>query len=271
MTPLTIDKILETTTAPNAFVDELQAYAIASYAVRHPLLSEIAEGRFSDLAGAIRRFLSEYYFYSRRFTQALGATLAALDDPEHRAWLNGNMAEESGVLERDHEQPLRDHGIDPEWVKAPHPLLFRRSLQAMSLTTDEILSRVPLVCTSTWVESFLAICRHGGQAQAVGALGIGTEGVVAVMYSQLLRGIKRAWPSMTARERVFFDLHALVDDDHAGILRRIAVDLARTREGRRDLAVGTNKALAVRGVFFDELQVVLHADEPRTRDERVAP
>lgn len=269
MTKVTLDKLLEMTDSPGAFVDQLQAYAIESRAVRHPLLSEIAEGGFSDLTSTIRRFLSEYYFYSRRFTQALGATLAALEEPDHRAWLSGNMAEESGVIEPEHERSLREHDIDPEWVKTAHPVLFRRCLQAMGLSPEEILARVPLVCTSTWVDSFVSICRHGGQAQAVGALGLGTEGVVAVMYRQLLHGIKRAWPSMKVRDRVFFDLHALVDDDHAGILRQIAVDLARTLEGRRELAIGTNKALAARAVFFDELQIVLHADA-RQRDERVS-
>lgn len=269
MTPVTLDELLAMTSSPDAFVDILQSYAIESRAVRHSLLSEIAEGDLVDLASVIRRFLSEYYFYSRRFTQALGATLAALEAPEHRALLTGNMAEESGFIAPEHERLLREQGIDPEWVKAPHPVLFQRCLRAMGLAPEEIISRAPLICTSTWIESFLAICRHGGQAQAIGALGLGTEGVVAVMYHRLLHGIRRAWPRMKVHDRVFFDLHALVDDDHAGILRQVAVELACSREGRRELAIGTNKALAARAVFFDELQVILYAGA-RQREEKVA-
>jgi len=124
MTHLTLDELVAMTSSAGAYVDMLQAYALESRAVRHPLLADVADGNFFDLQTAIRRFLGQYYFYSRRFTQALGATLAALDIPDHRAMLVGNMAEESGFIDPEHERTLLEHGIDPEWVKFAHPLLF---------------------------------------------------------------------------------------------------------------------------------------------------
>ena len=81
----------------------------------------------------------------------------------------------------------------------------------------------------------------------------GTEGIVAVMYRKILRGIAIAWPNISPRDRVFFDLHAVVDDDHAHTLRNIAVDFADSPEGRRELAVGAFRALAIRDAFFNEM------------------
>lgn len=270
MTPLTVDQILREPSTPAAFVERLQALAEASRAANHPLLRAIGEGDFDDLRFAIRQFVGEYYFYSRRFTQALGAVMSSLDAPEHRAWLTGNTAEEAGVLDEGHERELREAGIDPEFVKAPHPELFKRFLRAAGLSPDDLARAMPLVATASWVETFLAICRHGGQEQAVGALGMATEGIVGRMYRYVLAGIKRAWPDMPLKDRVFFDLHAMVDDDHADVLRRIAVALARTPEGRRQLALGTVKALHARATFFDEVLAHLRAGAFETYHERVA-
>lgn len=267
---LHVDHLLHENLTPTAFVERLQSFAEASRAANHPLLRAIAEGDFDDLRGAIREFVGEYYFYSRRFTQALGAVMSSLDEPEHRAWLTGNTAEEAGMLDAAHERELAEAGIDPDFVKAPHPELFRRFLRAAGLSPDDLARRTPLVSTSSWVETFLSICRHGGQEQAVGALGVATEGIVGHMYRYVLRGIKRAWPEMPLKDRVFFDLHAMVDDDHADVLRRIAVSLARTPEGRRQLAVGTAKALSARATFFDEVLAHLQAGALVTYHDRVA-
>ncbi len=265
-----IDDLLREPSTPAAYVERLQALAGASRAANHPLLHAIAEGEFADPRAAIRQFVGEYYFYSRRFTQALGAVTSALDAPEHRARLAGNAAEEAGLLDAAHERELREAGIDPELVKAPHPELFKRFLRAAGLSPDELARRTPLVATCSWVETFLAICRHGGQEQAVGALGVATEGIVGHMYRYVLRGVKRAWPEMPLRDRVFFDLHAMVDDDHAEVLRGIAVALARAPEGRRQLAVGAAKALNARATFFDEVLVHVRAGGLEAYEERVA-
>jgi pyrroloquinoline-quinone synthase len=99
----------------------------------------------------------------------------------------------------------------------------------------------------------------GGEIQGVGALGIGTEGIVAVMYRKILRGIAIAWPNLAPRDRVFFDLHAVVDDDHAHTLRDIAIQFADTPETKRELAVGVYRALAIRNAFFDEMMAEIDA------------
>ena len=52
---------------------------------------------------------------------------------------------------------------------------------------------------------------------------------------------------------MFFELHCLVDDDHAEALREIAVDLAQTASGRRNLRLGMHQALGLRASFWEAM------------------
>ncbi|KFE72491.1 cupin domain protein [Hyalangium minutum] len=239
------------------FVANLQMLAIQSPAANHPLLLAIERGEFHDMGAALRDLLSQYYFYSYRFTQYLTAVSSRLEQPQHRAALMGNLSEEIGKLDPAHEAELRQAGINPDDVRYPHPLLFRRFLVAVGMDAKQILESKPDVATVAWIETFHGVCSTGSQEQAVGALGVATEGIVRFMYAYLLKGIQKAWPGLSIRDRVFFDLHAMVDDDHAKVLRQIAVDLAQGFEGRMGLAVGTLKALDARKNFFDHMHARL--------------
>jgi pyrroloquinoline-quinone synthase len=248
-----IERLLEVDSSPAVFVESLQQYALGSRAANHPLLERIATGNLPDMVGNVSFLLSEYYHYSHQFTRYLTAVMANLEAPKSRSALVRNAADESGHIAADEAAELLRNGIDPEHAKAPHPELFRRFLRAIGAKPEEILLRKPYVATMAWVEAFRGLCMFGGEIQGVGALGIGTEGIVSVMYRRILRGIAIAWPNMTARDRVFFELHAVVDDDHAHTLNGIAIDFADSPEGRRELAVGAYRALVMRAAFFDEM------------------
>lgn len=255
----TIERLLEVDSSPSAFVESLQEYALTSHAANHPLLERIAVGELPDIKANITFLLSEYYHYSHQFTRYLTAVMANLEAPKSRSALVQNAADESGYLQPSEAAELVKNGIDPEHARAPHPELFRRFLRAIGAKPEEILKSKPFVATFAWVDAFRGLCMHGGELQGVGALGIATEGIVAVMYRRILRGIAIAWPDMAPRDRVFFDLHAVVDDEHAHTLRDIAVSLADTPETRRELAVGVYRALVIRSAFFDEMMAEIDA------------
>jgi pyrroloquinoline quinone (PQQ) biosynthesis protein C len=241
------------------FVSSIKQYAERSQAIQHPLLQAISRGEFVDLAGALTRFLKEYYFYSHRFTQYLTAVMSRLERPNHRAMLMPNVMEEGGHVTAETEADLRRAGIDPATVAAPHPELLQRFLTAIGLSREEILQRPPHLATAAWVNTFDSICRHSSQEQACGALGLGTEGIVRHVYLQILQGIKRAWPNLSMADRAFFELHALVDDEHAHVMRLITIDLCSTPEGRRGVALGVLQALNARKTFFDHMLSYLNA------------
>lgn len=259
-----IERLLEVDSSPAVFVESLQQYALGSRAANHPLLERIATGNLPDMVGNVSFLLSEYYHYSHQFTRYLTAVMANLEAPKSRSALVRNAADESGYIAPDEAAELLRNGIDPEHAKAPHPELFRRFLRAIGAKPEEILLRKPYAATMAWVEAFRGLCMFGGEIQGVGALGIGTEGIVSVMYRRILRGIAIAWPNMSARDRVFFELHAVVDDDHAHTLNNIAIDFADSPEGRRELAVGAYRALVIRAAFFDEMMDEIDATVKNT-------
>jgi pyrroloquinoline-quinone synthase len=241
------------------YVSSLKDYAEKSPAIQHPLLRAIALGDFRDLPGTITRFLREYYFYSYHFTQYLTAVMSRLERPEHRSMLMPNVMEENGQMDEEHKAELLRAGIEPSFVAAPHPELFRRFLAAIGLSREQILQQPPHLATLAWVDTFNNLCRHGSQEQAIGALGLGTEGIVRHVYLELLQGIKKAWPQMTLEQRVFFDLHAHLDDEHAHVMRIITIELCQTVAGRRRVAMGVLQSLNARRTFFDHMLVYLRA------------
>jgi hypothetical protein len=122
--------------------------------------------------------------------------------------------------------------------------LFQRFLLAVmgDLPPDAAPEELEVVC---WRELLLSVLSGGSAAEAVGALGPGTEAIVPQFYQPLLVAIERLG-TLSPRDTVFFPLHTLVDDRHQATLRAIACDFATTASGRADLARGMHKALALR-------------------------
>ena len=100
-----------------------------------------------------------------------------------------------------------------------------------------------------WREMFLSILSGESAAEAVGALGFGTENVVSTMYQHFLPALETL--DVPPSETVFFPLHAAVDDHHQATLLDISRHHARTPENRLDLVKGMRKALALRAGFWD--------------------
>ena len=231
-------------------VDGLAAQALQHQAVQHPYLRALAWGELPDTRWALRDFARQYYAYSAHFPRYLTAVISKLENPAHRLALMENLTEESGQYEQEELDELAAIGIAPEWIVGlPHPELFRRFRRALGVMDDDACPEaIEVVC---WREQFLAILASGSAAEALGALGLGTETIVQTIYQPFVEAIGRI--GMHPRDSVFFPLHTAVDDHHQATLRDIAIDLAATEQGRLDLAKGMQKALALRCSFWSWL------------------
>ena len=235
---------------PRAYVEDLQALSMKSRGVEHDYLKALSNGRFPDLRWAMADFARHYAGYSNHFPRYLSTTIGRLETHEHRAGLLENLTEESGQYSDEDLEEIASFGIDPSWiVGVPHPLLFRRFQQAVggqegarSTEADQV------VC---WRDLFLCLLSQGSAAEAIGALGLGTESIVSEIYKPFVSALEGL--DLDPRDTVFFPLHTLVDDHHQETLMQIAASLAEDREGRRDLRLGMLKALGLRSSFWDWL------------------
>jgi CRP-like cAMP-binding protein len=234
-----------------AVIVDLVRDALAHRAVRHPYLEALARGDLPDLRGALADFGRHYYGYSAHFPRYLTALISRLERPDHRAALLQNLTEESGHYEADELSKLQSSGIQPEWIVGiPHPLLFQRFRSALAVSnSDACEDHLEVIC---WREMFLGILIQGTPAEAVGALGLGTETIVHTLYRPFVAAIERLG-DLSPADTVFFPLHTAVDDHHQATLRAIAADFASTAQGRADLAKGMHKALALRDSFWSWL------------------
>ena len=243
--------LLASTLEAERAVDVLADAARGHRAVRHPYLAALADGSLPNPVGALADFAHQYLGYSAHFPRYLTALISRLENPDHRHILLANLVEETGQYEPSELVTLADYGIQAEWiVGVPHPELFRRFQQAVSSAGDAGAGeQLEVVC---WREMLLAVISLGSPAEAVGALGLGTESIVPALYAPFLRAIERHG-GLHPRDTVFFLLHTLVDDAHQSSLREIAITYATTEAGQIDLARGMHKALALRDSFWSWL------------------
>src|SRR5262249_30534586 len=137
-----------------------------------------------------------------------------------------------------------------EWIEGvPHPILFQRFSTAIGVDHHDQRESDQVVC---WRELFLQLLAAGSPAEALGALGLGTENIVRAIYRPFVAAISRMG-TLDARDTVFFPLHTAVDDHHQATLQAISADFAVREEGRAGLRRGMLKALALRSAFWDWL------------------
>lgn len=234
-----------------SFVRSLEQAATRHRAVRHPLLRVLAEGRQSDDHAILFEFARTYPGYATHFPRYLTVTISRLQDPRHRALMLENLQEESGSYEEQELEELEAAGLRREWFDGvAHPKLFDRFAHALGVPTE---GRAPVEEVERWREAFLEVLTGSSPAQAIGALGLGTEGIVRSIYEPFAAAVRRH-PELSARAAVFFPLHTAVDEQHQAALHSIAVDMARRPKDRGDLRRGMDKALNLRARYWDWLQ-----------------
>ncbi len=228
------------------FVSAASAEVKKSDAVNHPYLSAMRSGDFPNVQMAFQDFAFQYGLYSAHFVHYISAVVDNLDNAEHRKILLANLAEEQG----------QTHDIDlppdilASVVGEPHPALYRRFQAALGLD-NRSRKATPECPGRLWSRQFLALCQTNA-CVGVGAIGIGTELIVARIYEQILEGLK-SHSDLTMSQRVFFDLHSVCDDEHAAQMNLITEDLAQDPIACEQIQFGIQSATKLRSSFWDTM------------------
>ncbi|HET8647336.1 MAG TPA: iron-containing redox enzyme family protein, partial [Vicinamibacteria bacterium] len=202
-----------------------------------------------DTRWAMADFARQYYGYSSHFPRYLTTVISRLVDPAHRRGLLENLTEESGHYEDAELAELERLGVQREWIEGiAHPLLFQRFSRAIGVEHDRHLEADQVSC---WREMFLSVLANGSPAEALGALGLGTENIVRTVYGSFVKALGRL--DLHPRDTVFFPLHTAVDDHHQATLQEVSARFAASDEGRAGLRRGMLKSLSLRASFWDWL------------------
>lgn len=234
------------------FMQNLLEEAMNHRAVKHPYLERLKNGSFNNMEAVLKDFATQYGAYSAWFPRYLTGVISKLENPAHRNLLMDNLAEEAGHLHDEDIEELKKLGIEESWVQGiPHPQLFRLFQDAMNINRET----QPGIEVQVWRELFLGIIQQGNAAEAVGAIGIGTESVVKFIYKYIIEAI-RNHTKLSLEQYVFFPLHTEVDDEHGLILLNIASDMAAENEyAAQSLRKGMLKALNIRASYWDDMLV----------------
>lgn len=217
--------------APDPRIAPLQAFESAHSFWNNRLFAACRAG---SLTKADFQFVfAQYYLYSKNFTRYLSGLMANLDDDLLRSRLSENLWEEGG-------------GAAPE---KRHAQIFRNFLQK-GLGID-IASIEFEPCTRHFVEQFLTNCIQKDAMHASAFLSLGTEGIVARMYTILVEGLRKA--GVDEQHLEFFHIHIACDDDHAATLHDILCSFRDKPEWERQSRLALDLSLRLRRDFFDSL------------------
>ncbi len=198
----------------------------------NPLLVGFAQGAFSR--DDLRYIYSQYHHYSKNFTRFIAAVMANCESDLFRAQLSENLWDEGG-------------GCEPE---RRHAQIFRNFLvRSLGVEQPESIEYAPY--TRHFVREYLVYCLRSEPMGGSAFLSLGTEGIVARMYQTMIHGLIQA--GIPDAELEFFHIHVGCDDEHAVTLERMMASYAREPGWFDACLAAMNRALELRGEFFDHI------------------
>jgi len=217
-------------------LSELQTASaqLADRVLGDPFLAGCADGRTT--LEQLRAFLVQHGKYSRYFTRYLCALISQLDDSEDVLRLAENLAEELGF------------GVDAG-AGIPHSRIFADLLRDFDLDLD---SQPMNAETQNLIDTMHMLCRQPHGTAGLGAMCLGAEALVPLVYARLVEGFRRCGVDKERLE--FFTLHIECDDGHAATMQEILVRQAEAAPSSRIVALNAGEiAVNARLRFFDAL------------------
>lgn len=198
----------------------------------HPFVAACQKGQVS--MDVLKVLLVQQGHYSTHFTRYLCALMSNLSTNEQVLEIASNLFEELGLAP---DSPT------------PHSNLYRQMLQKFDLRLDDHLI---LPATQNLIDTMFSHCRSSDVASGLGAICLGAEGLVPMLYAAFVKGFSAHGVDDDTLQ--FFHLHIACDDDHAETLARMMIDLvARQGDSLARIEAAGQALVAARCIFLDEI------------------
>jgi thiaminase len=198
----------------------------------HPFLEGCRNGTVT--LDQLKCFLVQQSHYSAYFTRYLCA-------------LMGNLPSNSQVLELA-ENLFEELGFDKSSVdhSTPHYVIYQDMLKKFNLSAQ---SAEKFPQTRKLIDTMLSYCKNDNPAYGLGAICLGAEAIVSVIYADIIKGFQAC--GVDVSEIPFFRIHVECDDGHAETIRDIMVDVAANdHEQIKTMVTAGNDLVDARLNFF---------------------
>lgn len=147
---------------------------------------------------------TQMYIFCKEFNRFLANIYLCCPDEQVKLVILDNLFDEMG------------RG-DPAQV---HAELFRRFTRQLGINDSELESIPPRPNTQALIDTYLSMPQKYGYLAALSVICFASEGIVGALYEQIQNGIATT-AHFPKESLVFFDMHIVVDSDHADRLESI--------------------------------------------------
>ena len=197
----------------------------------HPFLEGCRNGTIS--LDTLKSFLVQQGHYSAYFTRYLCALISNLPSNDQVLELAENLFEELGL-----DESSEDHST-------PHYIIYRNMLETFGLSLKGTRENPQ---TRKLIDSMLTHCKSSNPAYGLGAICLGAEAIVSVIYADIIEGFKARGVPMA--DINFFRIHVECDDGHAETIRDIMVDVADHDQSQIDTMIAAGEELVTARLDF---------------------
>jgi pyrroloquinoline quinone (PQQ) biosynthesis protein C len=215
----------------NLFEEETQK--LITRVQDHSFLRRCRDGSIS--LDELKSFVIQQGKYSAHFTRYLCALMSNLPSNAHILELAENLFEECGFEDKN---------------SIPHSVIYKNMMEKMGVS----LESAPLYPeTEHLISTMLGHCKNPNSAYGLGALCLGAEALVPVVYSDLITGFKAC--GVPAEHLEFFSIHVECDDGHAETIRDIMVEISCKDQEQAKIIIEAGAALVnARMEFFSGIE-----------------
>jgi hypothetical protein len=203
------------------FVSALENWVLSHPAIHHTFYKGLASGAFGDVVRSkamLVRFLEGYSNFSRNFSSYVSSLLDFFGGADEL--LSENLREESGIYDDEMLSELREQGFDVNnIIGIPHKDLQSRVFQKIKYApgVEVELEKVGDIShLGLMLKHLFDHLSTESLASSLGSLYFGCELIVPLFYRKILDAIDTLFGDyLTKDDKLFYDLHIGLDQDHA--------------------------------------------------------
>jgi pyrroloquinoline-quinone synthase len=216
----------------SSFIEKIDSEIDKHHLLNHSFYKAWNEGALEK--ETIKEYAAQYFQHVTLFPRYLSAIHSNCDDIQVRQLLLENLNDE-------------DKGKDN------HPELWMRFAEGMGNSRDEVKNKVALKETTELVETFMKLSRSEKYHIGLAALYC-YESMQPEISETKKDGLKELYGINDESTLKFFTVHMHADKWHRAVVRKMLVELSKTKEQKAEILEAVKSSLRVLNNFLTGME-----------------